>query len=410
MTTFRLLDNPAITAVPGLRAGGIACGLKQDGALDLALLCADVPCTAAAVFTTNRFQAAPVIYDRALIQAGRPIQAVIINSGNANACTGAQGLADVQETARRVGAALGLSADAVFVMSTGVIGRPLPMDKIALGIDMAAQALSPTGGHAAAQAIMTTDTRPKEAAVQVQIGGKWVTIAGMCKGAGMIHPNMATMLAIIVTDAAVERHTLQTALNAITERTFNSITVDGDTSTNDTLLVLASGLAGNPLIAETTGADYAALVEGVTAVATTLAHAIVRDGEGASKFITIHVQGASDRAAAKRVAKSVAHSPLVKTAVYGQDANWGRVICAAGYSGVEFDPHKLSLWMENRVDRLHLVRNGEPFEIDEVRAARMLAEDEITFRLDLGQGDAQATVWTCDLTHAYVDINAHYRT
>ncbi|MBN1936241.1 MAG: bifunctional glutamate N-acetyltransferase/amino-acid acetyltransferase ArgJ [Anaerolineae bacterium] len=404
------LNDPTLTDVPGFRAAGAACGLKKDGALDIALIAADQPCAAAAVFTTNRVQAAPVIYDRALIRAGKRVQAVVVNSGNANACTGAQGLADVQETARLTGDALGLDADSVFVMSTGVIGQPLPMETIDRGIQLAAPALLPDGGHAAARAIMTTDTRPKEAAVQVQVGDKTVTVAGMCKGAGMIHPNMATMLALIVTDAAVERGALQSALNTVVERTFNAITVDGDTSTNDTLLLLANGLAGNAVISNANSSDYAAFVEGLSAVATTLSQAIVRDGEGASKFIAIHVGGAADFAAAKRVAKSIAHSPLVKTAVYGEDANWGRVICAAGYSGVEFDPARLSLWMENAVDRLHLVRDGEPFEIDEARAARMLAEDEIAFRLDLGQGDAEATVWTCDLTHAYVDINAHYRT
>ncbi len=410
MTEIRILNDSAITAVPGFCAAGVACGLKKDGALDIALIAADRPCAAAAVFTTNRVQAAPVIYDRALIQAGNQIQAVVINSGNANACTGAQGLADVQETARLAGDVLGISSDAVFVMSTGVIGQPLPMDKIALGVKLAAPALDADGGHAAARAIMTTDTRPKEAAVQVQIGGKTATVAGMCKGAGMIHPNMATMLALIVTDAAVEREALQNALDTVVERTFNAITVDGDTSTNDTLLLLANGLAGNAVISDISDPDYAAFVDGLRAVAAALAQSIVRDGEGASKFIAIHVCGAPDFASAKRVAKSVAHSPLVKTAVYGEDANWGRVICAAGYSGVEFDPARLSLWMENRVDRLHLVRDGAPFEIDEARAARMLAEDEIAFQLDLGQGDAEATVWTCDLTHAYVDINAHYRT
>lgn len=410
MNDVLYLDDPALTTVPGFRAAGAACGLKKDGALDIALIAADQSCAAAAVFTTNRVQAAPVIHDRALIRAEKPIQAVVINSGNANACTGAQGMADVEKTAALVGDALDIAPDAVFVMSTGVIGQPLPMDKIALGVKRAAPALSPDGGHAAARAIMTTDTRPKEAAVQVQIGGQTATVAGMCKGAGMIHPNMATMLALIVTDAAVEREALQSALNTVVERTFNAITVDGDTSTNDTLLLLANGLAGNAAISNASGPDYAALVDGLAVVATKLAQAVVRDGEGASKFIAIHVGGAPDYASAKRVAKSVAHSPLVKTAVYGEDANWGRVICAAGYSGVEFDPTRLSLWMENRVDRLHLVRDGEPFEIDEVRAARMLAEDEIAFRLDLGQGSAEATVWTCDLTHAYVDINAHYRT
>jgi glutamate N-acetyltransferase/amino-acid N-acetyltransferase len=295
-------------------------------------------------------------------------------------------------------------------MSTGVIGQTLPMDKISAGIALASQSLATDGGHAAARAIMTTDTVPKEAAAQIRMGGKVVTIAGMSKGAGMIHPDMATMLAMLVTDAAVQRDVLQAALHLVAERTFNMITVDGDTSTNDTLLLLANGLAGNPVLSDTSSDDYAILVDGLQSVAEALAKGIVRDGEGATKFITIQVAGAPDFAAAKQVAKSIAHSPLVKTALYGQDANWGRVICAAGYSGIKLDPDRLSLWMENEVDSLHLVRGGAPFEIDEPRASAVLAEKEVTLRLDLGMGSAKATVWTCDLTHSYVDINAHYRT
>jgi glutamate N-acetyltransferase/amino-acid N-acetyltransferase len=376
----------------------------------LALVCADVPCTAAAVFTTNRFRAAPVLYDQEIITANNQVQAAVINSGCANACTGAQGLVDTRDMAARVGAALGIPANTVFVMSTGVIGQLLPMEKIAAGIVAAHQALSDDGGHAAARAIMTTDTRPKEAAIQVEIDGQLVTIAGICKGAGMIHPDMATMLAMLVTDAAIERKTLQSALQTVVGRTFNMISVDGDMSTNDTVLVLASGQAGNLTISDTTSPRYRAFLEGLQSVATSLAQAIVRDGEGASKFITICVTHAVDFAGAKRVAKSIANSILFKTAVYGEDANWGRVLCAAGYSGIEIDPDLVSLWMKNDVDSLQLVKEGSPFEIDEARAAAILAGDEVTFRLDLGQGNADATVWTCDLTHAYVDVNAHYRT
>ena len=404
------LNDPHLTQTPGFRAAGVTCGLKDGIALDLALIRADTPCAAAAVFTTNCVKAAPVLYDQALLQAGNPIQAVVINSGNANACTGEQGQADTAQMARLVGKAVGIDAGAVWVMSTGVIGLPLPMDKIAAGIEAAGEMLTVDGGHAAARAIMTTDTRPKEAAVRVRVGGKTVTIAGMCKGAGMIHPNMATMLATIVTDARVERETLQQALIDVVGRTFNMITVDGDTSTNDTVLLLANGLAGNPALSGVDSAGYAAFVAGLEAVALTLAQAIVRDGEGATKFVAIQVTGAKHFEAARQVGKAIAHSNLVKTAIYGEDANWGRVICAAGYSGVEIDPARLSLWMENEVDALHLLKDGAPFEIDEPRAARILAEDHVTFRLDLGQGRAEATVWTCDLTHAYVDINAHYRT
>jgi glutamate N-acetyltransferase/amino-acid N-acetyltransferase len=410
MTDIVPLQDPQITLVPGFSASGVACGIKKDKALDLALISADAPCVAAAVFTTNQVQAAPVLYDKSIIRAGGPIRAVVINSGNANACTGDRGLQDTHHMAEQVGQALSVPADLVLVMSTGVIGQPLPMDKIHAGIVIASQALAVDGGHAAARAIMTTDTVPKEAAAQVSIDGKTVTVAGICKGAGMIHPNMATMLAMMVTDAAVEGSVLQAALRTVADRTFNAITVDGDTSTNDTLLLLANGRAGNKAIADTTSQDYRTLVDGLRNVAETLAKSIVLDGEGATKFVTIHVSGAPDLVAAKQVAKSIAHSMLVKTALYGQDANWGRVICAAGYSGVELDPDRLSLVMGNSVDALHLVKDGAPFEIDEARASAILAEKEVTLDLDLGIGQEEATVWTCDLTHEYVDINAHYRT
>jgi glutamate N-acetyltransferase/amino-acid N-acetyltransferase len=408
--TVAYLEHPQLTCVPGFRACGVACGLKKDGALDLALVASDVPCAAAAVFTTNRVKAAPVLYDQEIIGAGTPVQAVVINSGFANACTGPGGLVDARSTAEQVGAALGIPPDAVFVMSTGVIGQPLPMPKISVGVVAAGRDLAVDGGHLAARAIMTTDTRPKEAAAQIQMAGRTVTIAGMCKGAGMIHPDMATMLAMMVTDAAVEPGVLQLALRAVVEQTFNAITVDGDTSTNDTVLLLANGRAHNPILSEEGSEDYDALVEGLLAVATSLSQSIVRDGEGATKFVTIQVTGAADRAAARQVAKAIANSNLVKTAIYGEDANWGRVICAAGYSGADIDPERLSLWIENETDTLHLVKGGTPFEVDEARAAAILAGDEITYRLDLGLGGAGATVWTCDLTHAYVDINAHYRT
>jgi glutamate N-acetyltransferase/amino-acid N-acetyltransferase len=409
-TNITHLDNPHVALVPGYRASGVACGLKPDGALDLALVAADVPCVAAAVFTTNCIQAAPVLYDRDLLRAGRPAQAVIINSGCANACTGKRGLQDVEQMAALASRALHIAEGATFVMSTGVIGQHLPMEKIGVGIAEACRTLSTDGGHAAARAIMTTDTCPKEAAAQAAIGDRQISIAGMCKGAGMLHPNMATMLGLLVTDIAISPSALQVALEQAVEQTFNMVTVDGDTSTNDTVVLLANGYAGNPVVTGPDSPGFRAFLDGLVDVSTTLAQGLVRDGEGASKFVTVQVTGASDFASAKQVAQSIATSSLVKTAVYGEDANWGRVLCAAGYSGVEIDPLRLSLWMKNDIDVLHLVKDGEPFEIDEPRAAQILAQDEVTFQLDLGQGDAKATVWTCDLTHAYVDINAHYRT
>jgi glutamate N-acetyltransferase/amino-acid N-acetyltransferase len=404
------LDDPSITCVPGFRAAGVACGLKADQALDLALVSADSPCAAAALFTTNRVRAAPVLYDQALMEAGKQVQAVAINSGCANACTGQQGLDDARQMSAWVGQALGCPADAVFVMSTGVIGQPLPMDKIDVGVQDAAHTLSQQGGHDAARAIMTTDTRPKEAALRIRVGQREVTIAGMCKGSGMIHPGMATMLALLVTDVAIAPAVLKTALSRVVERTFNMATVDGDMSTNDTVLALANGRAGNEPLTNSESPDYRAFEEGLLAVATVLAQELARDGEGATKFVTICVSGAQSWASAKQVAKSIATSSLVKTAIYGQDANWGRVICAAGYSGVDLDPDRLCLRMGGEKDALQLVRDGAPFEIDEDRASAILAGDEVTFTLDLGMGQSEATVWTCDLSHRYVDINAHYRT
>jgi glutamate N-acetyltransferase/amino-acid N-acetyltransferase len=296
------------------------------------------------------------------------------------------------------------------VMSTGVIGQHLPMGKLERGIAQACEMRTPNGGASAATAILTTDTRPKEMAVEVAIDGRTVTVAGMCKGAGMIHPNMATMLGLLVTDAAIEREALQAALHEVVSSTFNAVTVDGDTSTNDTVLLLASGAAGNDTIVSTDSPAFESFCAALLEVSTALAQGLARDGEGATKFVTVEVTGAPNRVAGQQVAKSIANSLLVKTAVYGADANWGRVLCAAGYSGVDIEPERLSLWLSDGTTSLHLVRGGEPYQVDEEVAADILSGDEITFRLDLGIGDECATVWTCDLTHAYVDINAHYRT
>ena len=408
-----IIEGGSITSTPGFRAAGVHCGLKAEGALDLALVVSEVPCRAAAVFTTNRVQAAPVLWDREVIAINpEGVQAVLINSGCANACTGEQGLEDARQTAKQVALAVGTGPHGVLVMSTGVIGQRLDMEKIGAGISKAKEELSTKGGHKAARAIMTTDTRPKEIAVQMDAdwnnptAGRQVTIAGMCKGAGMIHPQMATMLGVILTDAAIARPLLQRALGQAVEASFNRITVDGDMSTNDPVAVLANGLAGNEELKDESSPGYPEFLEGLTFVATELAKGLVRDGEGASKFIEIQVRGARAEAEAKQAAMTVATSNLVKTAIYGMDANWGRVICAVGYSGVEVDPDRLSLWF----DDLHLVKDGRPHNVDEERAAEILAQDEITITVDLGQGEAQATVWTCDLTHDYVSINAHYRT
>jgi glutamate N-acetyltransferase/amino-acid N-acetyltransferase len=399
-------------SVPGFRFAGVACGLKPQTAayggraLDLALIVSDVPCSAAGVFTQNQFPAAPVLYDRTALQANpAAMRAVVINAGNANACTGQQGLADAAHMAALAEAALGLPAGSALVMSTGVIGVPLAMEKVKTGIrDAAGLARSETGQskegrELAAQAIMTTDTRPKLAAQRV--GG--ATLLGMAKGAAMIHPNMATMLAVIMTDAAVDPAMLPSMLRRAVARSFNAISVDGDTSTNDTVLILANGLAG-PV-------DPAAFEDALTEVCTDLAQQIVRDAEGASKFVTVRVSGAASEAGARQVAQTIATSLLVKTAVYGGDPNWGRLLAAAGRSGVELDPAHVGLWFSgDGGPEYQVVAAGAPLAYEEAEAARIFACHDLLIHLDLGAGAAEATVWTSDLTHDYVSLNAHYRT
>ncbi len=385
------------------RAAGVAAGIKKDGQPDLALLVSDRDCVAAAVFTQNKVKAAPVIYDQQLIATGHPLRAVVINAGNANACTGEQGLRDCAEMAELVSQQVGCPPAAVFVMSTGVIGVPLPMDKLRAGIPAAAQALSEDGLLAAAQAIMTTDTAPKLAMVDltVTVNGEPRTaqLTGIAKGAGMIHPNMATMLAVVMTDAVVRLDVLKKALNQAVRKSFNRISVDGDTSTNDTLVVLANGASG----VEPLETEFEILL---TSICTDLAKQIVKDGEGATKFITIEVTGARDERMAEHVGRTIARSPLVKTAFYGEDPNWGRLIAAAGYSGEDLSLEKMSLWIGN----VRVFANGAPAAYSEEALASAMHEKEIAVRLDLGTGNASATVWTCDLSHDYVTINGRYRT
>ncbi|MFH1084170.1 MAG: bifunctional glutamate N-acetyltransferase/amino-acid acetyltransferase ArgJ [Chloroflexota bacterium] len=411
MSPFRItpIENGSVTSVPGFQAAGVACGLKPNGALDFALVHATRPCVAAALFTTNAFKAAPVLYDqRILAQNASGLRAVAINSGCANACTGEQGLRDAAATAEAVGQALGVAPKSVMVMSTGVIGKPLPMASILAGVSQAAAALA-TGveaGHIAARAIMTTDTRPKEAAALVAVGAYKFVVAGMVKGAGMIHPNMATMLSVITTDARISPELAHKALAAAADQSFHCMTVDGDTSTNDTVLLMANGAAEMPTIVSESAVEYRALVAGLTHVAQELAKAVARDGEGATRFVTIAVRGARRVAEARQVGKAVAHSPLVKTAIYGQDANWGRIICAVGYSGVPVDPLKVRVWLGD----LELFREGGPYHVDEEHAKELLAQHDITITIDLGEGSESTTIWTCDLSHEYVSVNAHYRT
>lgn len=407
-----MLDNPSLTLVPGFRAAAVHARVKASSPpekLDVAVVASDTHAVAAGVFTTNRVKAAPVSYDQTILARNTAgIRAVVINSGNANAVTGAQGLADAHTTAEVAAAALGVEADSILVMSTGVIGQMLPLDRLLPGVTAAVNALDPAAdaGHRVARAIMTTDTFPKEAAARVTVAGRTVTLAGVAKGAGMIAPHMATLLSVIVTDVAIRPAALRAALEDAAGRSFNCVTVDGDMSTNDTLLVLANGRAGNPVIDDPDSPGYTEFLDGLRQVSAALARMIARDGEGATKFVTIRVTGAPSWDVARQVGLAVGNSSLVKTALHGEDANWGRVLCAVGYSGAEIDPARLALWF----DEVQLVRDGAPTDYQEADAHATLTKPEVLIRIDLGQGDAEAEVWTCDLSYDYVRINADYRT
>jgi glutamate N-acetyltransferase/amino-acid N-acetyltransferase len=411
----------AITRVPGFRASSAACGLKQSGQPDLALVVCDRAATAAGVFTTNAFRAAPVSYDAALLARRPPpqVRAVAANAGNANACTGEQGLRDAQRMAKLAESCLSLPPDSVLVMSTGVIGHLMPMDKVEQGIRAAAQGLSPRGGADAARAIMTTDLVPKEAYARVQVGDAGVAIGGMAKGSGMIHPALApltpeagpataphaTMLSVIVTDARVAADALQASLETAANASFNRITVDGDTSTNDTVLVLASGGAGGPEL-HVGSQGYDDFCTALTSVCTSLARQIARDGEGATRLVEIVVRGAASDTDAERAAKTIATSPLVKTAIFGADPNWGRILAAVGRSGAQVEPGRTSLWLGG----IRLVAGGMPLSFVAGEARSMLSSAEVSITVDLGLGAGRATVWTCDLSYKYVEINAEYHT
>jgi glutamate N-acetyltransferase / amino-acid N-acetyltransferase len=398
--------------VPGFDAAGIAAGIKKNGKPDLALVASRVPCKAAAVFTKNKFPAAPVLYDRQVLAANpEGIHGVLINAGCANACTGVPGRANARLMAEWTERTLGASDQSFFVMSTGVIGVQLPMEKLEKGIPEVAARLRPDGWADAANAIMTTDTRPKLFSRQTEIDGQTVTFTGMVKGAGMIHPNMATMLSVIVTDAAIAQPLLQDALKAAVDLSYNRISIDGDTSTNDTVLILANGLAGNAEITDADSESFIRFLSALTEIATELAQAVVRDGEGVTKFVTIHVTGAAGNEDAHTIANSIATSPLVKTAFFGNDANWGRILCAAGYAGVDLDPDRADLVIrDNEGATVQLVKAGLPTGYAEKDAAAIFAQPEFTVHVALGLGDGEATVWTCDLSHEYVTINGDYRT
>jgi glutamate N-acetyltransferase/amino-acid N-acetyltransferase len=391
------------TAPAGFVACGVECGVRGYGARDLGLLFSERGCASAAVFTRNVVKGAPLVVTREAVEGG-DIRAVVVNSANANAATGQKGLEDACEMQALAAEALGIGAAEVAVASTGVIGEHLPMGRISSGIEDAAAGLS-RDGAGFAEAILTTDTRTKEAAARVEIGGKTVAVGGTAKGSGMIHPNMGTMLAFLTTDAAVEKGCLQDVLSAATERTFNRVTVDGDTSPSDMVVLLANGAAGNEPL--TTGsADYPAFAEAVEGVARSLAKEIARDGEGATRLVEVVVEGAADEDSASALAKAVVGSNLVKAAVFGEDANWGRVLTAMGYSGSSFDPDGVELWF----GPVKVFENGEPVEHEEAQANAALAAREVSITARLSEDDASAVAWGCDLTYEYVRINGSYRT
>ena len=393
-----------VTAPAGFLAGAAFAAIKKEDKRDVAVVYSTVPAAAAGVFTLNRVKAAPVQLTMGRVAAGKA-QAVVVNSGNANACNGLQGIRDAGYMAAEAAAVLNIPEEYVLVASTGVIGKKMPMDKVIPGVREAAGRVVPDGGPLAAQAIMTTDTFLKEFAVRFELCGKTVTLGGMAKGSGMIHPNMATLLCFITTDAAISPGCLDRALKYAADRSFNMVTVDGDTSTNDMVLILANGMAGN---AEITGEneDYLVFREALCEVCTKLAVDIARDGEGATKLIEVEVRNAASEKDARTAARAVAGSSLVKAAVFGRDANWGRVICAAGYSGAAFDPERVDIFLGDE----QVARDGGSLDFSEERALEILGKDTVKITLDFKSGPHSATAWGCDLSYDYVKINADYRT
>jgi len=399
---FQKIDG-GITIPKGFLAGGIYCGIRKTKK-DIALIYSEKPAFAACVFTKNKVIAAPLIVDQLQLQKSKFISAIVVNSGNANACTGEKGIQDAWTMVNVTAETLRIPSEQVLVASTGVIGQYLPMEKITAGIKELSKKLSKEGGADAAEAIMTTDLIKKEIAVKVNLNSGVATIGGIAKGSGMIAPNMATMLAFITTDACINVAALEKALKMATDRSFNCITVDGDTSTNDMVAVLANGLAGNNEIIEGTK-DFEIFYNALEFVMIALAKLIVRDGEGATKFIEIFVTGAKSELEAKQAARAVANSNLVKTAIHGADANWGRVIAAVGYSGIEFDPAKVCISFND----VPVLKQNYQIVIDEEKAKQALLEKDISILIELNQGSAQAKFWTCDLSKEYVSINASYR-
>ena len=407
---MKYIENGTITSPKGFEAASTAAGIRNRGREDMALIFSKTPCTAAGTFTRNIVKAAPVVYDRAVIDGDGCVHAVVINSGIANACTGREGMDYCKKTAAEAGVALGIEADEVLVASTGVIGMQLPMDKISAGVRELSGGLSDSeaAGEAAAKAIMTTDTRHKQIAVSFELGGKTVTIGGICKGSGMIHPDMCTMLAFVTTDADISKEMLTRAVKEDVKDTFNMVSVDGDTSTNDTFVVLANGEAGNDKITGE-GEAFDLFCEALKEVNTFLAKQIAGDGEGATALFEVRVVNAVDKEQAVLLAKSIITSSLTKAAIFGHDANWGRILCAMGYSGAKFDPDDVELSFISAAGSILIFKDGVAADYSEEEATKILSEPEVTVLADMKSGAACATAWGCDLTYDYVKINADYR-
>lgn len=400
-----------VTAAKGFMAAGLRAGVKPGKTnKDMAMIVSTVPAVSAGVFTKNVVKAAPVLADKKTITENETARAIVVNSGNANACTGEQGLANVAATMEAAAQALSIKKEEVLVCSTGVIGQQLPIEVILKGCSMLAKEVTEDmeGAEAAAEAILTTDTNKKQVAVKLSLGGKDVVIGAMCKGSGMIHPNMGTMLGFVTTDAAISKEMLQKALSDVIVDTFNMVSVDGDTSTNDTVLVLANGLAENPVITEEND-DYQTFKEGLYYICEMLAKMIAGDGEGCTRLFEVKALGAATKEDARILSKSVVTSSLTKAAVFGKDANWGRILCAMGYSGVQFDPEKVDITLESEAGRINLVENGIATDYSEELATEILSQNPVKAYVDVKMGDCEATAWGCDLTYEYVSINADYR-
>ena len=399
-----------VTAAKGFQAASTAAGIKYQGRTDMAMVYSEKPCVAAGTFTTNIVKAAPVKWDQEIVYKHPSAQVIVCNSGIANACTGEEGFSYCRATAKAAAETLNVDENSVLVASTGVIGMQLPIEKLSDGVKAMAPKLKGTleAGNEAAKAIMTTDTVEKEVAVEIEIGGKTVTIGGMCKGSGMIHPNMCTMLGFVTTDVCISKQLLQEALSQDVKDTYNMVSVDGDTSTNDTVLLLANGMAETPEINEK-NEDYQKFCEALNYINTTLAKKIAGDGEGATALFEVKIIGAESKEQAVTLSKSVVTSSLTKAAIYGHDANWGRILCAMGYSGAQFDPEKVDLYFESKAGKIQIIENGVAVDYSEEEATKILSEEAVTAIADIKMGDCTATAWGCDLTYDYVKINADYR-